>query len=170
LLGGGKFDAARKLADENTAMARERFGEQHLLTLRAKLEQARVMLASGRAEHALGQYESLLPALRKLGAAAGSTVASALLGAGESQLALSHPAQAATYLDEAVGLRAKLLWDQSWELAEARARLGEARARSGDAGGLALLRQATTTLQAQLGAAHPQVVRAQRSLAELSSG
>jgi hypothetical protein len=70
-------------------------------------------------------------------------------------------------LREAVALR-EGTWDQSFDLAEARERLGEALAANGDAQARALLQQAATTLASQLGAAHPQTLRAEQALARLS--
>ncbi len=165
-LGGGDTSAARKLADQNVMLAQERFGANHLLTLRAMLEQARIQLTMGAADEATAQFTALLPALRKLGPAANTQLANALIGAGDSLLAQSRAGEASALFQEAVQLREKLLWDQSWELAEARARLGESLARSGRPDGLAMLRQSAAVLEAQLGERHPQTLRARRALAE----
>ena len=67
-------------------------------------------------------------------------------------------------------MREKQLWAESWELAEARARLGEALKASGGADAAALLSQAAATLESQLGAAHPQVRRVRAVMARPVQG
>jgi len=67
-------------------------------------------------------------------------------------------------LTEAVALRERLLWGQSWELAIARERLGEALAATGDARARPLIERAAATLNTQLGTHHPETLRANRAL------
>ena len=87
----------------------------------------------------------------------------ALVALGETELTRGQPQEARAPLTEAVLLRAKN-GPQSWDLAEARERLGEALAASGDGGAGALLRRAASTLETQLGPNHPQTLRARRAL------
>jgi uncharacterized protein involved in exopolysaccharide biosynthesis len=58
---------------------------------------------------------------------------------------------------------------QSWDLAEAHERLGEALAALRDGSARALLQQAASTLETQLGANHPQTLRARRALQTLGT-
>lgn len=91
---------------------------------------------------------------RRLGPQAEANLAEAFVALGETDLARGQPQEARAPLTEAVALREKY-GSQSWDLGEARERLGEALAGTGDAGARALLQQAATTLEAQLGADHP---------------
>jgi hypothetical protein len=163
LAAAGEIQAARSTLRENLEIAHRQFGPDHILTLRLRLAQARLALAAGQPADAHAQAVALLPALRALGGASASWVAHAQVIAGEALLALDRPREAAAALREAVTLREKLLWDGSWELAEARARLGEA---LGDPEGTRLLEKAEAALRAELGADHPQTVRAARALDE----
>jgi hypothetical protein len=79
--------------------------------------------------------------------------------------------QAQEPLQDAVSLREKS-HDPTWELAVARERLGEALVAGGGEGGREggresgreLLVRAAASLKAELGAGHPEAVRAQRAL------
>jgi hypothetical protein len=53
-----------------------------------------------------------------------------------------------------------------WELAQARERLGEALLRAGDPAAADLLKKAAHDLESQLGADHPQTLRAKEALAK----
>jgi eukaryotic-like serine/threonine-protein kinase len=168
LAAAGELQAARAALRDNLEIARGQFGPDHILTLRLRLAQARLALAAGQPADAHAQAAALLPALRQLGGQSGPWVAHAQVLAGEALLALGRPREAAAALREAVALREQLLWKGSWELAEARARLGEALAASGDPEGARLLVKAEAALRAELGAAHPQTLRASRALAAVS--
>ncbi|MGH8311619.1 MAG: hypothetical protein ACRETX_17720, partial [Steroidobacteraceae bacterium] len=137
----------------------------HLLTLRIRLSQARLALASGKPNG----VRDVIDGLRKLGPPAEATLAQALVHEGDGFIARARERDAIAPLEEAVRLRERLLWSESWELAEARARLGEARLASGDSSGAALLTTAAQTLRSQLGAAHPQSARAARALGTLAA-
>ena len=56
------------------------------------------------------------------------------------------------------------MWPESWELAEARARLGEAQLTSGNPQGKQLIEQALKTLETQLGGEHQQTTRTRRAI------
>jgi hypothetical protein len=101
--------------------------------------------------------------LRDIGTTARPVLAQALVARGEALMAERKPNDAVPLLTEAVRICEALLWDQSWELAEARARLGEALG-ARDTHGRQLLTKALTVLESQLGAQHPQTVRARRAL------
>ncbi len=182
LAAAGEREAAGALLAENLAVARRQFGPDHILTLRLRLAQARLALAAGRPADAHAEATALLPALRRLEVGQSAPwIAHAQIVVGEALLALgrSHEAyQAIPGLREAVALREKLLWDGSWELAEARARLGEALVVSGSSDGdpdgvregLRLLERAEAALRAELGADHPQTRRAARALVDIRRG
>ena len=147
----GDLAAARDLASKNLTFALERFGETGVLTSRVRLGLANIEIEAGHATTALAGFSSLIEPLRKAGRPTQLLVAQALMGSGEALLAQGRPADAVAPLREAVALREKLMWSQSWELALARVRLGEALKRSHGEGAAALLRQATAVLVEQLG-------------------
>lgn len=75
--------------------------------------------------------------------------------------------QADVSLREAVALREKSP-DDLWELAQARERLGETLFKSGSDAAPALLKKAARDLESELGADHPQTLRARSALAHLA--
>ena len=170
LAASGDLKAARRLAEEDLGYAVGRFGETGLPTLRAKLTLACLQLSEGDARSARAAFDALVPPLRKLGPPAQTHLAHALLGTGEAWLAQGKAADAVEPLRQAVALRKRLLWAESWELAEARARLGEALKASGNAAGAVLLRQAEAALESQLGTAHPQVQHVRAVMARPAPG
>lgn len=168
LWGAGQRDDAEALLQQTLAVTARKYGEAGLLTLDLTVARARFAESAGHAREAQAQVKRLIPALRGLGVAAAPALAQALLIEGEALLSQSRAAAAITPLTEAVNLREQLLWDRSWELAEARARLGEALLRQHDPRGRALLRQAVATLREQLGPQHPQTLRAESALSAAS--
>lgn len=161
----GDLPRARELAARNLELAIEHVGPSGLLTLRVRMSQARIELEAGHADAAQAQFAELLDPLRRAGRPGLPLAAQALIGSGEALLAQSWAADAVAPLREAVELRQRLLWDQSWELAQAHVRLGEAFKRSKATGATELLDQGAATLATQLGNDHPQVLRARRVLA-----
>ena len=155
-------DARVTLEAVHTA-ALGQYGPSHVLTQRAALALARVDLAEGHADTAQAQLRQVVAALRALGPPAEANLAEALLALGETELTQDQPQAARAPLAEAVALRTKD-GPQSWDLAEARERLGEALAALRDGGSRAVLRQAASTLETQLGANHPETLRARRAL------
>jgi Flp pilus assembly protein TadD len=107
--------------------------------------------------------QQVVAALRGLGPPAEANLGEALVALGEAELTRGQPQEARAPLTEAVLLRQKN-GSRSWDLAEARERLGEALAASGDGGARPLLLQAATVLETQLGPNHPQTRRARRAL------
>ena len=85
-----------------------------------------------------------------------------------SALPQGRNADAETVLKEAVSIREKTPED-IWELAIAQERLGEALAKSGSPAAPALLKKASIDLESQLGANHPQTLRAKAALARLGA-
>jgi non-specific serine/threonine protein kinase/serine/threonine-protein kinase len=161
-------DAAHATLAETLTIAKEKFGESHILTLRAQLSGARLLLADGDAAAAESQLSGIIDSLRKPGPPAELQLAQALVCHGEALLLQSRNAQAVAPLTEAVALREKLLWSESWEIGEARARLGEALLPDGDPRAEGLLQQAVVALEQELGANHAQTRRAQNLLTSLA--
>jgi tetratricopeptide (TPR) repeat protein len=129
---------------------------------------ARVDLAQGHADAARAQLLQAVAALRRLGPQAEANLSDALVTLGETELIRGRPREARAPLAEAVALREKN-GPQSWDLAEAQERLGEALAALRDGGARAMLQQAASTLEAQLGARHPLTLRARRALLALGT-
>ena len=167
-LGAGDVTAARTTLQAVYDAALKQYGPSHVLTLRAALALASVDLAEGHADAARTQLLQVVAALRRLGPQAEANLTDALVALGETELSRGQPQEARTPLAEAVLLRGKN-GPQSWDLAEARERLGEALAALGDGGARALLQQAADTLETQLGANHPQTLRARRALRAMGS-
>ena len=168
LWGAGQRDDGAALLQQTLAVTARKYGEANPLTLDLAVTRARFAESAGRARDAQAQVKQLIPALRGLGAPAAPALAQALLIEGEVLLSQARAAAAIAPLTEAVNLRERLLWDRSWQLAEARARLGEALLQKHDPRGRALLRQAVDTLREQLGPQHPQTLRAESAFSAAS--
>jgi non-specific serine/threonine protein kinase/serine/threonine-protein kinase len=166
--GDARAAAATLGAARDAALAQ--YGAAHVLTLRIQLALAQSAAAAG--ADARAELQSAVAGLRHLGPTAEPNLAQALLALGELQMKRGELAQAQATFKEAVALREKSPEDR-WESAEAHERLGEALAlRSGDGSGDAaadLLRGAARDLETELGAAHPQTVRAKNALARLAA-
>ncbi|MGE0638688.1 MAG: protein kinase [Thermoanaerobaculia bacterium] len=155
---------ARRHLLETLSRSRDQYGDQHLLTLRARLALARVDLAEGRAA-AESELEALAAAFAQAGRQGESWVAHAKFALGDARLVTGRAREAVAPLGEAVALRERLLWEGSVDLALARERLAEARLATGDLGGRELLERALPALRSELGDASPEVARAKASLA-----
>jgi non-specific serine/threonine protein kinase/serine/threonine-protein kinase len=162
-LGTSDTSGARATLGAVYGAAFKQYGRSSVLTQRAALSLARVELAQGHADAARAQLQQAVTTLRQLGPQAEGNLSEALLALGETELTRGRPREARAPLMEAVELRAKN-GPQSWDLAEARERLGEALAALRDGGARALLQQAASTLETQLGASHPDTLRAHRAL------
>jgi non-specific serine/threonine protein kinase/serine/threonine-protein kinase len=160
LADAGNPSEANQLLAENFELARKQLGEQSVFTLRTRLEQARLAIERGdyTAERDLSEVIALL---RKLGAPALSSLSLALVARGDALLLQKRAAEAVPVLTEAVKLRETFLWDQSWELADARERLGEALG-THTPRGKELVTQSLRVLIAELGDQHPLTQRARR--------
>jgi tetratricopeptide (TPR) repeat protein len=104
--------------------------------------------------------------MRKLGAQGESNLAQALEALGDAESHLGRLDDASATLKEAVAIREKSP-DDLWELAQARERLGEAFLKSGNPAASDLLKKAAQDLESQLGADHPQTLRAKTALAKI---
>ena len=162
-LGSGDASAARATLGAVYGAAFKQYGTSNVLTQSAALALARVELAQGHADAARAQLQQTVSALRQLGPPAEASLSEALVALGEAEMTRGQPQQARAPLAEAVALREKN-GSQSWDLAEARERLGEALAALRDSGARSLLQQAASTLATQLGANHPLTLRARRAL------
>jgi eukaryotic-like serine/threonine-protein kinase len=161
--GAGDQPEATRILAENLELARKQLGEQNLFVLRTRLEQARLAVDRGEATAPELDLAALIPQLRKLGAPALPSLAQALVARGEALVLQQRNAEAVPVLREAVQLRETFLWPQSWELAEARERLGAALGANTPAG-KDLLEQALRALVSQLGEQHPLTLRARSTL------
>ena len=167
LLAAGNRQAANTLAEAYQA-ALAHYGAAHPLTLRAQIAVGQLAASEGNNLEAERQLAEAAAGLRKLGAQSAATLAMALEGLGSVESAQGRSADAQTVLEEAVSIREKTP-DDIWELAQARERLGEALAKSGSAEAPALLQKASLDLESQLGASHPQTVRAKAALKRLGA-
>jgi len=158
---GDPAEAAQVLA-ENLELARKQLGEENVLVLRTRLEQSRMAIERGDVVAPERALAELISQLRKLGAPALPSLTQALVARGDALLMQQRSDEAVPVLREAVQLRQSFVWDQSWELAEARERLGEALGPTTPAG-KELLAQSLRVLVAQLGEQHPLTLRARRA-------
>jgi non-specific serine/threonine protein kinase/serine/threonine-protein kinase len=158
-------EAASTLTQAHEA-ALKHYGAAHPLTLRAEIAVGQLAASEGNYPAAQAQFAEAAAGLRKSGAQSAATLAMALENLGTVESAQGRNADAATVLKEAVSIRQGTP-DDIWELAIAEERLGEALAKSGSPVASALLKQASTDLESQLGTNHPQTLRAKAALAHL---
>jgi tetratricopeptide (TPR) repeat protein len=164
LANGAHAEGASTLAQAHDS-ALAHYGAANPLTLRTEIAVAQLAAGDGNYQLAQPQLIEAVAGLRKVGAQGAATLAMALeaLGTVESAQGLSADALAA--LQEAVAIRERTP-DDIWELAQARERLGEALAKSGSTSAPAMLKKASLDLESQLGANHPQTLRAKAALAK----
>jgi non-specific serine/threonine protein kinase/serine/threonine-protein kinase len=144
------------------------YGAASPLTLRAEI--AAALLAASGGGNALAEHElaEASAGLRKLGAQSAATLAMALENLGTAESAQGRQREAEAVLREAVSIRERTP-DDIWELAQAQERLGEVLAKSGSAEAAPLLKKASRDLEAQLGADHPQTLRAKAALEHIGA-
>jgi non-specific serine/threonine protein kinase/serine/threonine-protein kinase len=172
---GDQAAAGVTLAAAHDAAAGQ-YGSAHALTLRTALGLAELSQAAGDLPKAQLQLLDIVAGLRTLGAQNESILALALVTLGDVELSQGQFAPASKHLQEAVALREKTP-DDLWELAQARERLGETLLKSAGAGAgavvgagaaaPALLKKAAQDLETQLGANHPETLRAKAAVAQL---
>jgi serine/threonine-protein kinase len=161
----GQQQRAVQIADEALALARKQFGDDHFFAQRAQLAQAKLTASQKPPSQSAAEFAEVITKLRAAGPAAQLALTQALVAQGELLIEQGRAAEAMPVLDEAVRLREQVMWEQSWELAEARARLGEAQLAAGKPEGKRLIEQSISTLESQLGRDHPQTARARRAIA-----
>jgi tetratricopeptide (TPR) repeat protein/tRNA A-37 threonylcarbamoyl transferase component Bud32 len=155
LLASGELRAARHDLEAAQRVASTQLGATHLFTLRADEALARVDVVEGQMARAKMRLDVVAESLRKHGVAGELLLAQTLVTLGDARIAQGLAAEAIAPLREALALRERLLWDQSWEVAQARARLGAALAVSGSAEARPLLERSLIVLKSQLGDDHP---------------
>jgi tetratricopeptide (TPR) repeat protein len=163
-IGDQQHASATLSAAHDTALAQ--YGAAHPLTLRTQVALAQRMAAAGDFEKARTLLQATVAGMRKLGAQAEQILALALESLGDSEVQLGMTEEASATLKEAVAIREKTPGDL-WELAQARERLGEAFLKAGSAAAPDLLKKAAHDLESQLGADHPQTLRAKAALTRL---
>jgi tetratricopeptide (TPR) repeat protein len=161
----GHEQRAADIITETLAMARKQFGPDHLYAHRAQLTKTKLSASRQSPEQTLAELMEVTAKLRAQGPAAQFPLAQALVVHGDLLVKQGRTAEAMPLLEEAVRLREQTMWEKSWELAEARARLGEAQLAAGKQEGKQLIEQSATTLHEQLGPEHPQTLRARRAIA-----
>jgi non-specific serine/threonine protein kinase/serine/threonine-protein kinase len=159
---GDQRSAAASLTAAHDA-ALGQYGAAHLLTLRTQLALAQLAAASGDREKARLQLQPVVEGLRKSGPQGESNLAQALEALGDAESHLGRLNEAGATLEEAVAIREKSP-DDLWELAQARERLAETLLKAGNPAGADLAKRAARDLESQLGADHPQTLRAKAAL------
>jgi len=162
----GDLTEANETLNAVRVAAAAQFGAADPLSLRTQVALAQLAAADGQLERARAQLLPLIAALRARGVACQAHLAQALEILGDVEFRNGQTAQANAALQEAVALREKISVD-TWELAEARERLGETSAKSGSDAAAGLLETAFRQLELQLGADHPETRRAKAALAHL---
>jgi hypothetical protein len=140
------------------------YGAAHLLSLRTELALLQVDLSLGSYQDAARQLGPVVERLKSLGVQGEPIRAQALETLGTAFLGDHRHKDAAAVLQEAVDIRVKAPSD-IWELALAQERLGEALAGLGERAAADMLKNAARDLESQLGASHPETMRAAAALA-----
>jgi len=161
-IGDQQAAGATLIAAHDAALAQ--YGAAHPLTLRSQLALSQLAAAGGNQEKVHAELQATVDGLRKLGAQGEPNLAQALEALGEGDLQSGRVAEASATLQEAVAIREKSPEDL-WELAVARERLGEALLKAANPAAADLLKKAAHDLETQLGADHPQTLRARAALA-----
>ena len=160
----GNRAAANETLNDVRVAALAQYGSANSLALRTQIALAQRTARDGDYERAVSQLAPAIAGLRKLGAPHERTLAQALEILGDTELSLGRIQPANAALREAVEIREKASAD-IWELAEARERLGEALMKGRSDGAADLLDKAAEQLESQLGATHPETIRAKAALA-----
>jgi hypothetical protein len=168
LLASGAHDEAAENLTRAHDAALSHYGPAHPLTLRTEIAVAQLAASEGKNDIAQPQLAEAAAGLRKLGAQSSATLSMALEDLGSVESAQGRNAEGEASLREAVAIRESLP-ENLWELAQARERLGEALAKSGSPAAAALLKKASADLESQLGANHPQTLRAKAALARVGA-
>jgi len=163
LASGDSRTARHTLAAAHDA-ALAQYGAAHLLSLRTELALLQVDLSLGSYQDAARQLGPVVERLRSLGVQGEPIRAQALETLGTAFLGDHRHKDAAAVLQEAVDIRVKAPSD-IWELALAQERLGEALAGLGERAAADMLKNAARDLESQLGASHPETMRAAAALA-----
>jgi len=165
-MASGDLRAAAATLNAAHDKAASQYGPTHIITLRAQLGLAQWTLASGDPAAAESQLTQAAAVFRKLGPQSELFLAQALDNLGDAQLQRNETPAALGSLREALAIRQKNPSD-IWESAVTRERLGEALAKSGSPSAGSVLKSAAADLESQLGANHPQTLRAKAAWSNL---
>jgi tetratricopeptide (TPR) repeat protein len=157
---------ARKTLSAAGDTALSQYGPAHPLTLRAQLALAQVEAAGGAYDKAAAQAQIAVAGFRKLGAQGEPNLALALETLGDALTHVGSIPAATAALNDAVNIRERSPEDL-WELARARERLGEALSKSAAPQASDLLKKSARDLESQLGADHPETLRAKDALSRI---
>jgi hypothetical protein len=160
----GELAAANDTLNDVRVAALTKFGDAHSLVLCAQVGLAQVAAQDGAYDKAASKLTTAIAGFRQMQPPYQANLAHALEVLGEVELRAEHLHQAGVALREAVAIRERTPSDV-WELAKARERLGEALARGHVEGAAELLEKSTVDLESQLGATHPETIRAKAALA-----
>jgi tetratricopeptide (TPR) repeat protein len=164
LASGGDLAAANDTLNDVRVAALAKFGEAHALTLASQVDLAQVAAQDGSYDKAESKLTAAIAGLRQLGPGYETNLAHALETLGDVELLAEHFQQANAVFREAIVIRERTSSDL-WELARARERLGEALVRGHADDETELLERSTADLESQLGASHPETIRAKAALA-----
>jgi Tetratricopeptide repeat len=168
LLANGTRPEADTILRKTHDDALAHFPAAHPLTLRTTIGLGELAIADKDFAKAQGLLGDCTANLRKLGPPAASNLAFALTLLGDVEMQQGDVQGATSHFHEAVQIREKAP-DDVWELAVAQERMGEALQKSGSDAALPLLKKAAAALEAQLGAAHPETLRARAALKPLAT-
>jgi eukaryotic-like serine/threonine-protein kinase len=160
----GDLAAANDTLNDVRVAALAKYGEAHSLALCAQVALAQTAAQDGAYAKAASRLTAVIARFRQLGPPYETNLAHALEVLGEVELRAERFQQSSAAFREAVSIREKTSSDV-WELAKARERLGEALARSHAEGAAELLEKSALDLESQLGASHPETIRARAALA-----
>jgi predicted Ser/Thr protein kinase len=166
LLASGDSRSAQSTLAAAHEAALAHYGAAHLLSLRTELALLQIDLTMGRFQDAAQRLGPLIERLRSLGAQGEPSRAEALESLGSAYLGDHRLKDAVTALREALAIREKAPSDV-WELALVQERLAEALQGMGEPAAVAMLKQAARDLESQLGASHPETMRATAALAHM---
>jgi non-specific serine/threonine protein kinase/serine/threonine-protein kinase len=167
-LASGDAGTARVTLTQAHDAALAQYGETHLLSLRTELAVLQVEVSLRHYQDAALRLIAVVGRLKTLGVQAEAVRAQALETLGTAYLGEQRYSDAVAVLQEAVEIRVKNPTD-IWELALAQERLGEALAGMGQGAAVNLLKNAARDLESQLGAGHPETLRATSALARMSA-
>jgi predicted Ser/Thr protein kinase len=162
--GDAKGAHATLVTDRDTALAQ--YGPKNIATLRAQTALANADFKQGDAAGARAQLIASIAQLRPLGARGAAILAQALQYVGEIDLSSGRAADALQPLQEAVSILSRFA-ASGWNIAVARERLAEALVAARQSGAVEELQQALQVLSPELGAEHPETVRAKTLLQAL---
>jgi non-specific serine/threonine protein kinase/serine/threonine-protein kinase len=165
-LAAGDAGAARLTLTGAHDAAVAQYGAAHLLSLRTELAMLQVDISQGDYQDSALRLTSVIGRLKGLGVQGEPVRAQALETLGTAYLGDHRYSDAAAVLQEAVEIRLKSPAD-IWEIALAQERLGEALAGMGQSAAINMLKNAARDLESQLGARHPETIRAKSALARM---